>query len=97
MTTILWTEQARSDLAAIHAFITQDSPKYAALVVRQLIASIDQIATFPDSGRAVPEFENPQVREIVRRPYRIVYRVVGAAEIHILTVHHGSRRFPSTV
>jgi addiction module RelE/StbE family toxin len=95
--TILWTEQARSDLAAIHAFITQDSPKYAAVVVRQLITAIDQIAAFPDSGRAVPEFEDPQVREIVRRPYRIVYRTVGPAQIHVLTVHHGSRRFPSAL
>lgn len=95
MTAVFWTELARSDLAAIHAFVAQDSPHYASVVVRQLIAATSQLATFPESGRAVPEFEDPQVREIVRRPYRIVYRLVSGDQVHILTLHHGSRRFPS--
>jgi len=92
---VLWTEQARSDLAAIRAFISQDSPHYASVVVAQLIAATDRLAIFPESGRAVLEFEDPLVREVVHRPYRIVYRVVGVDQIHIVTVHHGSQRFPS--
>ena len=95
MRAVLWTEQARSDLAAIRAFISQDSPHYASVVVAQLIAATDRLAIFPESGRAVPEFEDPLVREVVHRPYRIVYRVVGVDQIHIVTVHHGSQRFPS--
>ena len=94
MRNILWTGQSRSDLAAIHAFISQDPPYYASVVVRQIIAATEQLAAFPESGRTVPEFDNPEVREIVRRPYRIVYRLVGANQIHILTLHHGSQRFP---
>ena len=95
MRTVRWTEQARSDLTAIRAFISQDSPHYASVVIAQLIAATDRLVTFPESGRAVPEFKNPTVREVVHRPYRIVYRIVGADQIHILTVHHGSRRFPT--
>ena len=95
MRNIFWTEQSRSDLAAIHAFIAQDSPHYESVVVRQLFAATEQLAAFPESGRTVPEFDNPEVREIVLRPYRIVYRLVGANQIHILTLHHGSQRFPS--
>lgn len=95
MSAILWTEQAQSDLAAIHAFISQDSPHYASVTVRQLIAAVDQLAAFPESGRAVPEFEDPQVREIVRRSYRIVYRLVAGDQVHVLTIHHGSRHFPT--
>ena len=94
MNSIFWTEQARLDLAAIRAFITQDSPHYAAVVVGQLIAATDQLAAFPESGRAVPEFDDPLVREIVRRPYRIVYRIEASDQVHILTIHHGSQRFP---
>lgn len=37
--------------------------------------SVDQLRTFPESGRAVPE--RLQVREPVRAPYRIVYRLEG--------------------
>lgn len=95
MRTIFWTEQAQTDLAAIHAFISQDSAHYAAVTVRQLIAAVDQLIPFPGSGRAVPEFDDPDVREIVRRAYRIVYRLVGNEQVHILTIHHGSRPLPS--
>jgi addiction module RelE/StbE family toxin len=91
---VLWTEQARADLAAIRAFISQDSPHYASVVITRLIAATERLAQFPESGRAVPEFENPEIREVVHRPYRIVYRLVGAHEIHVLTVHHASRSFP---
>ncbi len=95
MSSIFWTEQARLDLAAIRAFITQDSPHYAAVVVSQLIAATDQLAVFPESGRAVPEFDDPLVRDIVRHPYRIVYRIEDSDQVHILTIHLGSQRFPS--
>jgi toxin ParE1/3/4 len=52
---------------------------------------------FPESGRTVPEFEDPFVREVVHRPYRIVYRLVGDDEVHVLTVHHSSKGFPDKI
>ena len=95
MRVVLWTEQARADLAAIRAFIGQDSPHYASVIISRLIAATDRLVPFPESGRTVPEFENLLVREVVCRPYRIVYRVVGVDEIHVLTVHHASQSFPT--
>jgi plasmid stabilization system protein ParE len=92
---ILWTVQAQADLAAIHAFINLDSVRHADDTVRQLIAAVEQLVTFPESGRAVPEFDDPEVREIVRRTYRLVYKLVGSEHVHILTIHHGSRQLPS--
>ena len=94
MRVVLWTKQARADLAAIRAFISQDSPHYASVMVSRLIAATERLVPFPESGRAVPEFEDPSVREVVLRPYRIVYRLVGVDEIHVLTVHHGAESFP---
>lgn len=94
---ILWTDQAREDLAAIRTFISQDSARYAAVVVARLIAAAERIVYFPESGRAVPEFANPSVREVIHPPYRIVYRVVGDDSIHILTVHRGARSFPTNL
>lgn len=95
MRIVLWTEQARADLAAIRAFISQDSLHYASVVVSRLIAATDRLVPFPESGRAVPEFDDPLIREVVHPPYRIVYRLVGTDEVHILTVHHASRSFPT--
>jgi toxin ParE1/3/4 len=89
--TIHWTDRAQDDLAAIHAFIEADSTHYAAVTVRRLIKAVDRLQAFPHSGRAVPEFEEAEVREVILRPYRIVYRIVSTSELHVLTVHHGSR------
>ena len=95
MRVIFWTHQARADLAAIQAFVSQDSPHYASVVVSGLIAATDRLVQFPESGRTVPEFEDTVVREVIRPPYRIVYRLVGVDQIHVLTVHHSSKSFPA--
>lgn len=95
MREILWTKQAQADLAAIRAFISQDSPHYASVIISRLIAATDRLTPFPESGRAVPEFEDPLVREVVHPPYRIVYRLVGIDEVHVLTIHHSSQTFPT--
>jgi plasmid stabilization system protein ParE len=92
-----WTRRAREDLVGIRAFITEESPNYAALVVGRIIAATDRLAQFPESGRSVPEFADPNVREDIYRPCRIVYRLVGSDEVHILTVHHGASRFPNAL
>jgi plasmid stabilization system protein ParE len=92
---LLWTEQAQEDLHAIHAFVSRDSPRYAALVVAGLLAAVRRLAEFPQSGRVVAEFGDPSVREVIRRPYRIVYRLVGTEEVHVLTIHHSARILPA--
>jgi len=43
---LLWTDQARDDLAAIHAFISQDSPDYASVIVAKLIAAAERLRAF---------------------------------------------------
>jgi toxin ParE1/3/4 len=42
----------------------------------------------------VPELTDPQIREVVQGSYRIVYRVTKE-QVHVLTVHHAARMFPS--
>jgi addiction module RelE/StbE family toxin len=94
---IRWTDQAIADLAAIRVFIEQDSPHYASVVVARLTRAVDRLKDFPRSGRVVPEFELSAVREVVERPYRIIYRLVREDEIHVLTVHHAAKEIPQTV
>ncbi len=94
MITLSWTQRAQDDLAAIQAFISRDSPHYASVVVRNLLPVVDRLRDFPESGRTVPEFMNPSVREVVRAPYRIVYRIVSDSELHVLAVHHGAQALP---
>ena len=46
MTTIRWTDLAIEDLAAIRAFIDEDSPHYSAVVVTRLIRAVDRLKEF---------------------------------------------------
>ncbi len=48
------------------------------------------LATFPFSGRMVPEFEQNDLRELIQRPYRIVY-LAKEDVVTILRVVHGAR------
>jgi plasmid stabilization system protein ParE len=51
-----------------------------------------QIATFPFSGRMVPEYELNEVREIIEAPYRIIYLVQPENDqIEMLAVIHSAR------
>jgi toxin ParE1/3/4 len=90
MTPLIWTRRAIEDVQSIRQFIAQDSPHYALLVTQQLIASVERLPAFPQSGRVVPEVNDPAVREVIHGTYRIVYRLIRE-EIHIVTVHHAAR------
>jgi len=91
---IRWTGRARADLAAIQAFISRDSVHFAAVMVGRIIGATERLADFPESGRRVPEFGRSDLREVILRPYRIVYRLVARDQVHIIAVHHGSRLLP---
>lgn len=90
MTPLIWTRRAIEDVQSIREFIARDSPHYALLVTQQLIASVERLPAFPQSGRVVPELNDPAVREVIHGTYRVVYRLIHN-EIHILTVHHTAR------
>ena len=49
---------------------------------------LDQAREFPESGRGVPEFARPEIRELIEWPYRLVYRV-HPDTIEVLSVLHG--------
>ena len=89
MAEVVWSPQSIQDLESIGSFIAHDSPDYAVLTVQRLIAAVDRLASFPSSGRVVPEFADPVVREVLWRNYRIVYRLTGS-EVEIVTVFHGA-------
>jgi toxin ParE1/3/4 len=93
VTKVRWTPQAADDLEAIYEFIARDSPHYAQITVEGIIAAIDRLEQFPLLGRHVLETSQPDVRELIKPPYRIVYRT--GEIVKILTVFRGSRLFPS--
>jgi len=91
---ILWAPRAEADLKEIRAFIKADSQAWADLTVRRLVAAVERLREFPDSGRMVPERQAPELREIVSGNFRIVYRR-KLTVVEIATVFRGSRDFSS--
>jgi plasmid stabilization system protein ParE len=63
--------------------------------VEDILATIDQLERLPIMGRHVPERPREDLRELIKPPYRIVYRVGNA--IRILTIFRASRLFPSSL
>jgi len=93
VTVVRWTPQAADDLQAIYDFIARDSQHYAQLTVEDILAAIDRLGQFPLMGRRVPERPRDDLRELIKPPYRIVYRV--SEVVKILTIFRASRLFPS--
>ncbi len=60
---IKWTEKASSNLQSIFDYISRDSRLYAARYLKTLIIATKRLETMLRSGRIVPEFENPELRE----------------------------------
>lgn len=90
MAQVRWTVQALDDLEAICLFIARDAPTVAAVFAQRAFDSTDRLAEFPRSGRAVPELNDLDFREIILGSYRLIYRI-RSGDIEILTVHHAAR------
>jgi len=65
MAEVRWTPQAADDLESITEFISQDSPHYARLFATDVVEAVEQVASFPNLGRIVPERNDPLIREIL--------------------------------
>ena len=91
MVEVKWTDQALKDIDSIAAFIARDSENFAALMVQRFFEAAEILNTFPKSGRYVPEADNKKIREIIVGKYRIMYVILIAAHIDVLTVHHSAR------
>jgi len=44
-------------------------------IAKELLAAAKELGKYPEMGRIVPEFDTPAFRELIRPPYRIVYRL----------------------
>lgn len=72
---IRFAESALTDLESIRAWnAEQGVPDVSERLIDEIVASIEALADHPDMGRIVPEFGQPFLRELIRPPFRIVYR-----------------------
>jgi plasmid stabilization system protein ParE len=87
---IEWTDDGYSSFEEVIQYIAKDSPYYAGIVAEKILLAIEKLMDFPEIGRVVPEYNNPRIREIIYKNYRIVYKLVEDV-IFVVLVVHGSR------
>ena len=75
--------------AAGHAdYIALDNSRAAEQWLIDLFGEVKRLETFPESARVVPELNDPKIREIIFKKFRIIYEI-KIDQINVLTV----RRF----
>lgn len=92
---VIWSNPAKSDLRAIHDFITTDSKYYAKKVIQDIIDRTNILKEYPQIGRNAPEIADENIREIFVYSYRILYEI-KLENVYIIGIIHGRRDFTST-
>ena len=91
-----WTQNAIEHLVNIYEYLALNSPTYANRMVDRITHRSEQIADQPLSGRKVPEYQTEDIRELIEKPYRIIYRI-KANQIDVLAVIHSARLLPEEI
>ena len=85
---VLWAETATGDLESLAGYITADAPINGGRVLARLTSKAESLRTTLERGRLVPELVHhglPVWRELIVRPYRILYRIDGRT-VYVLAV-----------
>jgi plasmid stabilization system protein ParE len=90
---VRWSDRALKTLADLHAWLAVESEQSANDTVDRLLRRGDQLASFPNSGRIVSHYNRPDIRELVERPYRIIYRI-RRSDVQIIDVFHSAQQPP---
>ena len=93
---VAWTRPAADDLEAIHNYISASSVQYADNMVDRILSAIDRLADFPLMGRSLPERNDVAYRDLIVRPYRVVYKVLPD-RVQIIAVVHGARQLDDAI
>jgi toxin ParE1/3/4 len=88
--TVVWTEAATRHLEAIYAYLEVNSAFYATSIVNRLVSAADMLGDFPEMGKRFSESTDPSHRQIIEKPYRIIYRILDS-QVEILAVIHSAR------
>ena len=90
----LWTPEAEDNLQVIvrrmNAFSMGAGDRFA----DRLRNRLRNLELAPFLGREVPEFGTPFLRELILRPYRVIYEVFPD-RVEVVAIRHGRQRLPS--
>ena len=84
---VKWTSKALGDLARLHAFPAEASPKAAATVVQSLTKAAGGLRDNPRIGLRLAEFNPREVRRVIVGQYEMRYEIVWSG-VYMLRLWH---------
>lgn len=90
-----WTVTARGDLREIVQFISRDSARRAHAFAFRVVSHIAVLQQQPLIGHVVPGVGRSDIRQLLLRPYRILYTVDDQRRlVEIARIWHSARGTP---
>ncbi|MDP6705848.1 MAG: type II toxin-antitoxin system RelE/ParE family toxin [Alphaproteobacteria bacterium] len=89
---VVWTPEARNDLAAIRAHIESQDIGAAQRVVQRIVSATDRLVDHPAIGRS-GRVGGTRELVVLPTPYVVAYRVLDG-QVEIIRVLHSARRWP---
>ena len=90
---VIWSPLALERVNEIADYIAENNLEAAKLFVLDVFGAVERLKTFPNSGKVVAEVKRQNIREIIFKNYRVVYRV-ERKRVSILTARHGKQLLP---
>jgi addiction module RelE/StbE family toxin len=93
--TMQWTEQATRQLDRARDYIAlSNSEEVASRITAQIVTAVQQLATFPMSGRS-GRVSGTRELVISNTPFIAAY-AINHDRIVILAIYHGAQQWPKT-
>ena len=68
------TDSAINDLRELLLYYEEQLvPQVGQRIITEILDRIDTLIDNPDIGRVVPEFSTDNIRELIHKPFRVVY------------------------
>jgi addiction module RelE/StbE family toxin len=91
---VFWTPDAKARLREIERHIAKDKPDAARAMAVRLIRRSLELEQPPLQGKRLVQYAPADLRELLERPYRLIYRVMPD-RIEVVTVMHYRQLLPS--
>ena len=90
---VIFTDQFLDRVEECTDYIALDHVPTAIKWAREVFKQCQKLSNQPKSGRIVPEFRRPEIREIIHGNYRLVYEL-KPNQIDMLTIWHTRQILP---
>jgi toxin ParE1/3/4 len=85
------TDSAINDLRELILYYEEQSvPQVGQRFVAEILDRIETLTDNPDIGRVVPEFTTDNIRELIHKPFRVVY-LRDSSTIYVVRVWRSER------